>query len=70
MPTLKILQPGDEKLLEGFVLQHINTSMFLRSNLQAAGLVNGNQRYQAISYKSVEFIHRHFYVVEDMQNAC
>lgn len=46
MVTLKILQLGDEELLESFISQHINTSMFLRSNLQAAGLVDGNQRYQ------------------------
>ncbi|MEM6753846.1 MAG: GNAT family N-acetyltransferase, partial [Cyanobacteria bacterium P01_C01_bin.38] len=54
MPTLKILQPGDEELLEAFVLQHINTSMFLRSNLQAAGLVDGNQRFQGTYVAAIE----------------
>ncbi|MBV6623753.1 MAG: hypothetical protein KI793_12585 [Rivularia sp. (in: Bacteria)] len=54
MSTLKILQPGDEELLEAFVLQHINTSMFLRSNLQAAGLVDGNQRYQGTYVAAIE----------------
>ncbi|MCJ8280865.1 MAG: GNAT family N-acetyltransferase [Rivularia sp. ALOHA_DT_140] len=54
MLTLKVLDPGDEELLEAFVLQHINTSMFLRSNLQAAGLVDGNQRYQGTYVAIVE----------------
>ena len=51
---LKLLQPGDEELLEAFILQHINTSMFLRSNLQAAGLVDGNQRYQGTYIAAIE----------------
>ena len=54
MLTLKLLQPGDEELLEAFVLQHINTSMFLRSNLQAAGLVDGNQHYQGTYIAAIE----------------
>ncbi|MEO0838287.1 MAG: GNAT family N-acetyltransferase [Cyanobacteria bacterium J06643_5] len=52
--NLKLLQPGDEELLEAFVLQHINTSMFLRSNLQTAGLVDGNQRYQGTYIAAIE----------------
>lgn len=38
MPTIQILKPGDEKALEAFLIQHANTSMFLRSNSRAAGL--------------------------------
>ncbi len=54
MTILKVLLPGDEELLESFVLQHINTSMFLRSNLQAAGLIDGNQRYQGTYIAAIE----------------
>jgi len=54
MSTLKILQPGDEELLKAFLSQHVNTSMFLRSNLQAAGLVDGNQRFQGTYVAAIE----------------
>ncbi|WP_225977482.1 hypothetical protein [Nostoc sp. CENA543] len=46
MYTLKTLQTGDEVLLENFLLQHIDTSMFLRSNCHNAGLVNQGRRFQ------------------------
>ncbi|OUL31116.1 GNAT family N-acetyltransferase [Nostoc sp. 106C] len=46
MPTLKTLQPGDEMLLESFLLQHIDTSMFLRSNWREAGLGDQGARFQ------------------------
>ncbi|MGF1989440.1 MAG: GNAT family N-acetyltransferase [Nostoc sp. ZfuVER08] len=46
MPTLKTLQPGDEKLLEAFLCQHADTSMFLRSNWRAAGLLDRGERFQ------------------------
>ncbi|HIK05908.1 MAG TPA: GNAT family N-acetyltransferase [Trichormus sp. M33_DOE_039] len=44
--TLKTLQPGDEALLENFLLQHVDTSMFLRSNCRNAGLINHGARFQ------------------------
>ncbi|WP_375475608.1 GNAT family N-acetyltransferase [uncultured Nostoc sp.] len=46
MPILRILQPGDEVSLEAFLLQHTDTSMFLRSNWRAAGLLDQGARFQ------------------------
>ncbi|MBD2167965.1 GNAT family N-acetyltransferase [Calothrix membranacea FACHB-236] len=46
MPTIKTLQPGDEVLLENFLLQHTDTSMFLRSNWREAGLVDWGEMFQ------------------------
>jgi uncharacterized protein len=46
MPTLKTLQPGDEALLEVFLLQHVDTSMFLRSNWREEGLIDEGARFQ------------------------
>ncbi len=40
MSTFKILQPGDEQALEAFLLQHLDSSMFLIGNLRASGLVD------------------------------
>ncbi|MEH2255757.1 GNAT family N-acetyltransferase [Nostoc sp.] len=46
MPTLRTLQPGDEVSLETFLLQHTDTSMFLRSNWRVAGLLDQGARFQ------------------------
>lgn len=46
MPTLITLQPGDEVSLEAFLLQHTDTSMFLRSNWRVAGLLYQGARFQ------------------------
>jgi predicted GNAT family acetyltransferase len=46
MPTLRTLQSGDEMLLESFLLQHTDTSMFLRSNWREAGLIDQGARFQ------------------------
>ncbi|RCJ41410.1 GCN5 family acetyltransferase [Nostoc punctiforme NIES-2108] len=46
MPILRTLQPGDEVSLEAFLLQHTDTSMFLRSNWRAAGLLDQGARFQ------------------------
>ncbi|MBG1240915.1 GNAT family N-acetyltransferase [Nostoc sp. NZL] len=46
MPTLRTLQPGDEVSLEAFLLQHTDTSMFLRSNWRTAGLLDEGARFQ------------------------
>ncbi len=46
VPTLKKLQPGDESLLETFLLHHVDTSMFLRSNWREGGLNNQGDRFQ------------------------
>ena len=44
-PTIRILEPGDEALLEAFLLPRLDTSMFLLSNLRAAGLSDEGQTY-------------------------
>lgn len=46
MPTIRILKPGDEEVLESFLIQHASTSMFLRSNSRAAGLLDNGERFQ------------------------
>ncbi|MBU7585136.1 MAG: GNAT family N-acetyltransferase [Nostoc sp. TH1S01] len=46
MAILRTLQPGDEALLEKFLLQHADTSMFLRSNWREAGLLDQGARFQ------------------------
>ncbi len=46
MLTFRTLQPGDEMLLENFLLQHTDTSMFLRSNWREAGLLDRGARFQ------------------------
>lgn len=45
MPTIRQLHPGDERILERFLLQHLDSSMFLLSNMRMAGLVHTGQRY-------------------------
>lgn len=54
MPTLKTLQPGDESLLETFLLQHVDTSMFLRSNWREGGLNNEGGRFQGTYLAAIE----------------
>jgi len=40
MPELRVLRPGDEVVLDAFLARHADSSMFLRSNARAAGLVD------------------------------
>lgn len=44
---IRVLQPGDEALLEEFLTPLALTSMFLRSNARAAGLVDRGEPMQA-----------------------
>jgi predicted GNAT family acetyltransferase len=44
---VRILGAGDEEALDAFLVQHADSSMFLRSNLRASGLVDGGEAYQA-----------------------
>ncbi|MCD4690146.1 GNAT family N-acetyltransferase [bacterium] len=44
-PTIRILEPGDEALLEAFLLPRLDSSMFLLSNMRAAGLRDEGQLY-------------------------
>jgi uncharacterized protein len=41
------LGPGDENALEAFLALHAHSSMFLRSNLAAGGIVDRGQPYQS-----------------------
>jgi uncharacterized protein len=44
-PVIRLLVPGDEPLLEAFLARHAESSMFLRSNVRHAGLVDRGERY-------------------------
>ncbi|MCB0132350.1 MAG: GNAT family N-acetyltransferase [Caldilineaceae bacterium] len=43
--TIRLLQPGDEAMLERFLVPRLKTSMFLISNLRLSGLVDTGKRY-------------------------
>lgn len=43
--VIRLLVPGDEAPLETFLAQHAASSMFLRSNVRRAGLVDRGERY-------------------------
>jgi hypothetical protein len=45
-PVILILGPGDEAVLESFLLPRIETSMFLIGNMRASGLLDNGQAYQ------------------------
>ncbi|XXX79014.1 hypothetical protein WMF30_09585 [Sorangium sp. So ce134] len=47
MVNLRTLAPGDEAALEAFLVQHADSSMFLRSNVRAAGLADLGRPYEA-----------------------
>lgn len=44
-PIIRILQPGDEKVLETFLLSCVESSMFLLGNMRASGLIHNGQAY-------------------------
>lgn len=46
MTRIARLGPGDEERLDAYLAQHPATSLFLRSNLRCAGLVDRGQRFQ------------------------
>ncbi len=46
MAQIRILQSGDEALLEAFLLPQVESSMFLIANLRAAGLMDGGRLFQ------------------------
>jgi predicted GNAT family acetyltransferase len=53
-PTLRILQPGDERALDLFLARHADSSMFLRSNARAAGLVDRGEPMQGTYVAALE----------------
>jgi ribosomal protein S18 acetylase RimI-like enzyme len=46
MRQLRTLQPGDEAALDTFLARHADSSMFLRSNVRAVGLLDRGQPLQ------------------------
>ncbi|AUX41188.1 GCN5 family acetyltransferase [Sorangium cellulosum] len=52
--TLHTLAPGDEAALEAFLVQHADSSMFLRSNARGAGLADEGKPYQATYVAALE----------------
>lgn len=54
MTTIRQLQPGDEALLERFLLTHLDSSMFLLSNLRKAGLIDNDERYSGTYIAALE----------------
>jgi ribosomal protein S18 acetylase RimI-like enzyme len=45
-PLIKALRPGDEALLEAFLLPRIESSMFLVGNMRASGLNDNGRAYE------------------------
>ncbi len=54
MHELRTLQPGDAAALDAFLAQHADTSMFLRANARAAGLVDRGEPLQGTYVAAVE----------------
>jgi uncharacterized protein len=51
---LRMLGPGDEIAIEAFLARYADSSMFLRSNVRAAGLVDRGAPHQATYVGAVE----------------
>ena len=47
MRGIETLGPGDEDALEAFLVLHLHSSMFLRANLAAGGIVDRGQPHQS-----------------------
>ncbi len=55
MPVkVRILEPGDEAVLEAFLARHADSSMFLRSNARAAGLEDHGEPRQGTYAAALE----------------
>ncbi|HYT03402.1 MAG TPA: GNAT family N-acetyltransferase [Gemmatimonadales bacterium] len=54
MTEFRTLQPGDEAALDAFLARHADTSMFLRSNARAAGLIDRGEPMQATYVAALE----------------
>lgn len=53
-PALRVLRPGDETALDAFLADHTDTSMFLRANARAAGLVDRGAPLEATYVAALE----------------
>jgi RimJ/RimL family protein N-acetyltransferase len=47
MATVRVLRAGDEMVLETFLARHADSTMFLRSNLRVAGIVDRGRSHEA-----------------------
>ncbi|PYP57226.1 MAG: GNAT family N-acetyltransferase [Gemmatimonadetes bacterium] len=54
MSELRVLHPGDEAALDAFLVARADSSMFLRSNARAAGLVDRGQPLHATYVAALE----------------
>lgn len=54
MSTIRQLHPGDEAALERFLLAHLDSSMFLLSNMRNAGLVDNGEPYSGVYVAALE----------------
>lgn len=52
-PVIRLLHPGDEAILEAFLVEHATSSMFLRSNVRHAGLIDRGERYHGTHVASI-----------------
>jgi ribosomal protein S18 acetylase RimI-like enzyme len=58
-PMIRLLQPGDEDVLEAFLLPRVDSSMFLIGNMRSSGLVDDGQPYAgtyAAAFESGEIV--------------
>lgn len=53
-PDIRILQPGDEPLLEAFLLPRLESSMFLLGNMRGGGLADRGERLQGAYFAAME----------------
>ena len=54
MPDLRLLRPGDEAALDGFLAAYADTSMFLRANARSAGLTDRGEPMQGTYVAAIE----------------
>jgi len=47
MPSVRLLGPADLPAIDAFLLRHADSSLFLRSNLRTAGIVDHGEPFQA-----------------------
>lgn len=50
---IRTLKPGDESILEAFLVEHAASSMFLRANVRRAGLVDRGERFHGTYAASI-----------------
>ena len=66
LKPIRVLEPGDEPLVEAFCARYPDTTLFFRNNLQRAGIVDNGERYQGtytafINSGRIEALAGHFW---------